>query len=193
MASSLLSNGYVSVRAPTELLSQAARPLSIKRGNVEISILIPGALWATAEHLREQFLLSLAGEAPPSEQTDELTELELSARLLKFGVQQAAKSLSEAAAAFMEVVRLVFSYIHQRFLKGNDIHVVADAQLPSEAAVKTVINAYLVALTALQDTSLAAQPSALFVASQEERARLFAIFGGQGTSVDFFNETHDLF
>ncbi|KAJ1994195.1 fatty acid synthase alpha subunit Lsd1 [Dimargaris cristalligena] len=233
MASSLLSNGYVSVRAPTELLSQAARPLSIKRGNVEISILIPGALWATAEHLREQFLLSLAGEAPPSEQTDELTELELSARLLKFGVQQAAKSLSEAAAAFMEVVRLVFSYIHQRFLKGNDIHVVADAQLPSEAAVKTVINAYLVALTALrarattrpnsrhgsranlleadvveaptvsfevdasdadeEDTSLAAQPSALFVASQEERARLFAIFGGQGTSVDFFNETHDLF
>ncbi|KAJ1969223.1 fatty acid synthase alpha subunit Lsd1, partial [Dispira parvispora] len=226
-----LSNGYVSVRVSSDKLSQAPRPLVLKHDNTEISILIPGACWAPAEQLREQFLLSLAS-TPAESQTaeggegdeEELTPLELVAQFLKFSVTRAAAVPADSADGFFEVVRLVFAFLRQRFLNGNEVHVVATESLPTEAAVKTVVNAYLTALTALraratprraeespeqssaetsheissemgieEDTILSAGSAALFQMADEGRARLFAIFGGQGTSIDFFKETHDLF
>ncbi|KAJ1924023.1 fatty acid synthase alpha subunit Lsd1 [Tieghemiomyces parasiticus] len=222
VTSPLLSTGYVSIRAPTEKLSQAARPLAVKHANAEVSILVPGVLWVAAEQLRESFQFHLTDEAE-AETAGEVTELELAARFLSFCVTQAAQARAETAAAFYEVARLVLAYIRGRFLKGNDIHVVATSTLDSEAAVKAVIRAYVGALTALrsraitrpssrihlhtaaeptsdpevdgadEDPSLAAGTSALFLAARESRARLFAIFGGQGTSSEYFDETHDLF
>ncbi|KAJ1970693.1 fatty acid synthase alpha subunit Lsd1, partial [Dimargaris xerosporica] len=237
MGPSLLSNGYVSIRAPTNKLSHAPRPLSVKHGNVEIAIVIPGGYWAAAEQLREQFLFSLAhtpgvaeadSQSPQDQQQEseegEWTGLELAARFLKFSIERASSQDSETADVFFEVTRLIFLYVRERFLQGNDVHVVANELLTSETAINTVINAYVTALTVLrarattrpvsptfmgsastkapvdevrsveeEDVSLVAPSSALFVAAQERRAGLFAIFGGQGTSVDYFNEAHDIF
>jgi fatty acid synthase subunit alpha len=62
---------------------------------------------------------------------------------------------------------------------------------------KTVLSAYFVADTAFKareiDTSIPKQESALLAAASSKKASVFALFGGQGTNEDYFDELQNLY
>ena len=78
----------------TTLQSNLTRPLSLKQGTSEVSILVPADVWVAAEQLREEFLLlSHAEEAAPVAEEgavadDQAPEMALVARFLKFATDK---------------------------------------------------------------------------------------------------------
>ncbi|KAF9328729.1 hypothetical protein BG006_008122, partial [Podila minutissima] len=75
----------------TTLQSNLTRPLALKQGSSEVSILVPADVWVAAEQLREEFLLSSTAEsAAPAEEgaEDQAPEMALVARFLKFATDK---------------------------------------------------------------------------------------------------------
>lgn len=69
------------------------RPLALKQGTSEVSILVASDVWLAAEQLREEFLISStesAAAAVPVEGAadEEAPEMELVARFLKFATDK---------------------------------------------------------------------------------------------------------
>lgn len=69
------------------------RPLALKQGTSEVSILVASDVWLAAEQLREEFLISstesAAAAAPVEGAADEQApEMELVARFLKFATDK---------------------------------------------------------------------------------------------------------
>lgn len=77
----------------TTLQSNLTRPLALKQGSSEVSILVPADVWVAAEQLREEFLLSSHTEdaTPVAEEgaaDDQAPEMALVARFLKFATDK---------------------------------------------------------------------------------------------------------
>ena len=76
----------------TTLQSNLTRPLALKQGSSEVSILVPADVWVAAEQLREEFLLSSTAESAsaPAEEgaEDQAPEMALVARFLKFATDK---------------------------------------------------------------------------------------------------------
>lgn len=73
------------------LQSNLTRPLALKQGSSEVSILVPADVWVAAEQLREEFLLSSTAESSaPAEEgaEDQAPEMALVARFLKFATDK---------------------------------------------------------------------------------------------------------
>ncbi|KAI8872143.1 fatty acid synthase [Ramicandelaber brevisporus] len=184
---------------------QAVRPLLLKAGSTEVTFMVAAGHWDAAEQLREQFLsgpdhlqpVSSSSSSPSSDDdSSSLAEIEVAARFLKFAALRARQDVQR----FVAVARLVFLQFRDQFLRGNDVHSVT-VSINSELGRRNVINAYFTALTILRDTSAISKESgdypetksALFDAVAQEKASLFAIFGGQGNVEDYFAETRELF
>ncbi|KAI0243885.1 fatty acid synthase alpha subunit Lsd1, partial [Massospora cicadina] len=170
---------------------QHSRPLNLKHGVIEVSILTPVDIWGSAEQLREEF------QAMPLPETlveEELTPVDLTGLFLRFAVDRAE---SEDIHSFYPVVRVVFFYLRETFLKKNDVHA-ATRHLPL-ANRNVVIHAYFYALSVLTQQGVISQDdcpaptSALFTAASHQDASLFAVFGGQGNSEEYFDELVELF
>ncbi|KAI8824957.1 uncharacterized protein EV422DRAFT_605412 [Fimicolochytrium jonesii] len=170
--------------------SQQSRPLIIKQNGTEASIPIPLSIWPIAEDVKETFLATTV-EA-------DMSELELTTRILDLGLESAnaAQVESEAASRF-SFVAVVFRHLQTRLLKDNDIHSVTRDLDP--ATRSTLIRTYYLALVALKRQDLLSvtpddtPPSALFAAAKSGRAHLLAVFGGQGNVEEYFDELVSLF
>lgn len=87
-----------------------------------------------------------------------------------------------------------------RYLRGNDIHAVASSLLQDEdvpttvGKIKRVIRAYYAARIAC-NRPIKAHSSALFRAASEDsdNVSLYAIFGGQGNTEDYFEELREIY
>src|SRR5690554_6477724 len=89
----------------TTLQSNLTRPLALKQGASEVSILVPSDVWVAAEQLREAFLIS--SEASPAGETiedaaadDQAPEMALVARFLKFATDKSEQVMSFAPCSF---------------------------------------------------------------------------------------------
>ncbi|KAG0203436.1 3-oxoacyl-[acyl-carrier-protein] synthase [Mortierella sp. GBA30] len=179
--------------------SNLTRPLALKQGSSEVSILVPSDVWVAAEQLREEFLIS--AEAAPAEAAatggadDQAPEMALVARFLKFATDKSEQS--DPSLQFIPVLKTVFLFFVSKYLKGNDIHAVT-RRLAKDTRV-VIINAFFSALVflrsvdALAPTDYTPPTSALFAAAQEGSAKLFAIFGGQGNIEEYFDELADIY
>ncbi|KXN68498.1 hypothetical protein CONCODRAFT_41695, partial [Conidiobolus coronatus NRRL 28638] len=167
-------------------LTPSQRPLHVRVGKKEISILISNDHWGSAEQLREEFNQSSLIE---SLNTEDLTKVELTAHFLKFITERADQ---DDIQSFYPLVKIVFEHLRDRYLKKNDVHA-ATRDLPVEAR-NVIIQAYFIALASLnRETEFDLSqyenaPSALFTAVKNNKASLFAVFGGQGANEDYFNE-----
>ncbi|KAG0241381.1 3-oxoacyl-[acyl-carrier-protein] synthase [Mortierella sp. GBA43] len=183
----------------TTLQSNVTRPLTIKQGATEVSILVPSDVWVAAEQLREEFLISInatpAAEDAAAAADDQAPELVLVARFLKFATDKSEQN--DPSLQFIPVLKTVFLFFAAKYLKGNDIHAVT-RDLAKDTRI-VIINAFYSALVFLRSTDalLAGEytqsASALFAAASEGRAKLFAIFGGQGNIEDYFEELADIY
>ncbi|KAF9963820.1 hypothetical protein BGZ65_010884, partial [Modicella reniformis] len=71
--------------------SNVTRPLTLKQGTTEVSILVPSDVWVAAEQLREEFLISVNATSVAEEvaaSDDQAPEMDLVARFLKFATDK---------------------------------------------------------------------------------------------------------
>lgn len=164
-------------------IQQSLRPLTLKKGSVEISVLVSAHIWGFAEQLKEEF--------PTIDNTENLSEIELAASFLKFTSDRASKE-----QVYSPVAKALFVNFNNVYLKENNIHAIIK-DLPLDVK-KSVIKSYYSSRAQLQKSdALSAQDleptkSALFEAAKSGDAKLFAIFGGQGNIEEYFDELVDI-
>ncbi|KAG0363748.1 3-oxoacyl-[acyl-carrier-protein] synthase [Podila minutissima] len=182
----------------TTLQSNLTRPLALKQGSSEVSILVPADVWVAAEQLREEFLLSSTAEsAAPAEEgaEDQAPEMALVARFLKFATDKSEQN--DPSLQFVPVLKTVFLFFVTKYLKGNDIHPVT-RHLAKDTR-NAIINAFFAALVflrsvdALQPDEYTRPASSLFAAAKDGNAKLFAMFGGQGNIEEYFDELAEIY
>lgn len=164
---------------------QSLRPLTIKEGSVEVSVLVSADIWGFAEQLKEEFPAAMEGAV------NNLSEIELAARFTKFASDRASKE-----QVYLTVAKALFIHFNNVYLKDNNIHAVTQ-DLPL-AIKKSVIKCYYSSFAQLEKSSIVyaqeVKPtqSALFEAAKSGEAKLFAIFGGQGNIEEYFDELVDV-
>ncbi|KAI7907575.1 fatty acid synthase [Cokeromyces recurvatus] len=162
---------------------QTLRPLTLKQGVTEISILVSENVWGYTQQLKEEF--------PTAENAENVNEIELAARFMKFASDRAIRD-----SIFIEVAKVLFIDFTSKYLKSNNIHA-ATRNLVLESK-KSVIKAYYSTLNVLEktntlpDENMAPVKSALFEAAASGDAKLFAVFGGQGNIEEYFDELADI-
>ncbi|PVU94326.1 hypothetical protein BB561_002640 [Smittium simulii] len=175
-------------QATISLDSSALRPLVIKHSSCELSILVPSDKWSEAEQLRDLFLSSKYLSADLAA----LEEIELASRLLKF----TSESIENRSVKldFLTLLKVFLLHFAREFLKGNDIHVVtAHLELSSK---KLAINAFYSAKVIFEESiqkAILVSTSALFQSTTHGSVKLMGLFGGQGNTEDYFNETRELY
>ncbi|KAI9239093.1 MAG: hypothetical protein BYD32DRAFT_366717 [Podila humilis] len=182
----------------TTLQSNLTRPLALKQGSSEVSILVPADVWVAAEQLREEFLLSsTAAASTPAEEgaEDQAPEMALVARFLKFATDKSEQN--DPSLQFVPVLKTVFLFFVTKYLKGNDIHPVT-RHLAKDTR-NAIINAFFAALVflrsvdALQPDEYTRPASSLYAAAKDGNAKLFAMFGGQGNIEEYFDELAEIY
>jgi fatty acid synthase subunit beta len=164
-------------------IQQSLRPLTLKEGSIEVSVLVSANIWGFAEQLKEEF--------PTIENTENLSEIELAASFLEFTSDRASKE-----QAYSPVAKALYVNFNNVYLKDNNIHaIIKDFPLNVK---KSVIKSYYSSLAQLQKNGalsardLEPTKSALFEAAKSGDAKLFAIFGGQGNIEEYFDELVDI-
>ncbi|ODQ66250.1 S-acyl fatty acid synthase thioesterase [Nadsonia fulvescens var. elongata DSM 6958] len=173
------------------------RPLVISYGSIEQILLIPSSLLFNATQLRDLFIISLPAATEDRGGDDEpASAAELLAALLGF----AASLVQSQPGPYDEVLTLILNEFESGYLQGNDVHAYAaalhaDAEIPTTVEkVKSVIKSYYAARIAA-NRPMKNHDSALFRASQSDDspASIYAIFGGQGNTEDYFEELRELY
>lgn len=171
------------------------RPLNLTHGSIEHTIMVPTSLYLNSTQVRDLFYTTLpeptedtAGDDEPSSPT------ELLAALLGF----TAKLTEEEPGPYSDVLSVFLTEFETRFLRGNDVHAVAaalqsapDSTTTTEKVKKVVTAYYTSRLTA--NRPIKPHDSALFRAAQNSNATLYAIFGGQGNTEDYFDELAEIY
>lgn len=171
------------------------RPLVLAHGQTEHSLLVPTALYINCTTLRDQFYASLP---PPTEDKADDDEPASATELLAAFLGYTAKTVEDEPGPYDDVLSLVLNEFETRYLRGNDIHAVAaalqhDEENPTTVSkTKRVVRAYYAARIAA-NRPIKPHSSALFRAARDGDASLYAIFGGQGNTEDYFEELREIY
>ena len=174
-------------------MSEPSRTLILRHGSIEFVLSVPAASFFAASQLKDQFKKTLPQATEGFAADDEPAS---AAELLATFIAYAASLSSDAQ--FMGVLVAAMREFDDRFLHGNDIHVLA-AQLladtdrfPTTALkVRRLIKHYVAARVAAgMPFDAHKSQAALFNAQQPQK--IVAIFGGQGNTDDYFQELVDL-
>jgi fatty acid synthase subunit beta len=173
--------------------SASLRPLVLTHGSLEHSFLIPTNLHFHAAQIKDRFLASLPAPTDELAQDDEPSSVaELVARYLGFVAQDVDEGEDDAQGSYEEVLKLVLNEFERAFLRGNEVHALA-ATLPGIDAKKLeVVRAYYAARAATS-RAIKRHESALFRAVDEESAKVYSVFGGQGNIEEYFEELRELY
>ncbi|KAG6197260.1 hypothetical protein E4U10_000145 [Claviceps purpurea] len=177
----------------TPRTSASLRPLTLTHGTLETSFLFPSNLHFHASQIKDRFVASLPAATDELAQDDEPSSVaELVARYMGFVAQEVEEGEDDASGSYEEVLKLVLNEFERAFLRGNEAHALA-ATLPGiESKKLEVIRCYYMA----RDVSgrvIKPHESALFRAADEESAKIYAIFGGQGNIEEYFDELREVF
>ncbi|TPX39930.1 hypothetical protein SeMB42_g06180 [Synchytrium endobioticum] len=167
-----------------DISSAVHRPLVVKRNGVETTIAIPILQWPQAESVRDTL-----PDLPAASDDHSFTEIDLTTQVLSYALSRVA---SDTAFETLPFVATVFSHFQHQFLRHHNIHTVV-RDLPTDTQTY-ILKTYYAALTALRKQGLVSREeflpasSALMSAVDSAKARLFAVFGGQGNVEEYFDE-----
>ncbi|KAK3307455.1 acyl transferase domain-containing protein [Chaetomium strumarium] len=182
--------------AATPRSSASLRPLTLSHGSLETSFLIPTGLHFHASRLKERFVATLPTPTDELAQDDEPSSVpELVARYMGYVAHEVAEGEDEdASGSGEEVLKLVLNEFERAFLGANDVHALA-ATLPGIDAKKLVVIRSYFAARSASNRAMKAHESALFRAAgdEDEPAKLYNIFGGQGNIEEYFEELRELY
>ena len=183
----------VQTGASTPRSSSSLRPLTLTYGSLEHSFLIPTVLHYHASQLKDTFLATLPTPTDELAQDEEPSSVpELVARYMGFIARQIEEGEDDASGSYEEVLRLVLNEFERAFVRGNEVHAIA-ATLPGiEQKKLLVVQAYYAARAAAQRL-IRSHESALFRAAGDGKAKIFAVFGGQGNIEEYFDELREVY
>lgn len=177
------------------MTSPSIRPFDLSHGSIETSFLIPTTAYFAATQLKDQFIKSLP---QPTENFADENEPSTSAELLAKFLGYAADLVDpNVTGLFDNVLTLAVNEFETNYLNNNakDIHSLATELLSdpkntttSLSKVKTLIKNYIKAKYIL-NSPFKRTVSALY---QNNKVKIFAIFGGQGRN-DYFDELRELY
>ena len=173
--------------------SSSLRPLVLSHGSLEHSFLIPTSLHFHASQIKDRFLASLPEPTDELAQDDEPSSVaELVARYLGFVSHDVDDGEDDAQGSYEDVLRLVLNEFERAFLRGNEVHAVA-ATLPGIDAKKLEVVRSYYSARAASSRPIRPHESALFRAADDQAARVYSIFGGQGNIEEYFDELRELY
>jgi fatty acid synthase subunit beta len=155
--------------------------------------LIPTNLHFHASQIKDRFLASLPEPTDELAQDDEpSSNAELVARYLGFIAQDVDEGEDDAQGSYEDVLKLVLTEFERGFLQGNEVHALA-ATLPGINAKKLeTVRSYYAARAATGRT-IKPHESALFRAADDDNAKVYSVFGGQGNIEEYFDELRELY
>ena len=175
--------------------SSSLRPLVLNHGSLEHSFLIPTILHFHASQIKDRFLASLPEPTDELAQDDEPSSVaELVARYLGFVANDVDDGEDDAQGSYEDLLRLVLNEFERAFLRGNEVHALA-ATLPGIDAKKLEVVRCYYAARASSSRPIRPHESALFRAADDEneRAKVYSVFGGQGNIEEYFDELRELY
>ncbi|KAG0684342.1 beta subunit of fatty acid synthetase [Pichia californica] len=173
------------------------RPLVLSHGSLETTILIPSDQYLFYQQLTSDFKKTLpeptegfADDDEPSSKSELLTKF--LGYIIESNSIQSEKEQS---------VKLVLEDFESRYLQSTDIHTFASQLLASDDYPTTLskinnnlIKNYFAAKVFLKEDFTGSEiSSALLKASKSNNANIFAIFGGQGNTDDYFEELREIY
>ena len=172
--------------------SQNLRPLTLSHGSLEYSFLIPTSLHYHASQLKDTFKLSLPEPTDELAQDDEPSSVE---ELVARYIGSTAREIDEdddAQGSFIEVLNIVINEFERSFMRANDVHALA-ASLPGIASKKLVVVQCYYAGRAAALRPIKPHDSALLRAADDEQAKIYTVFGGQGNIEEYFDELREVY
>jgi fatty acid synthase subunit beta len=173
--------------------SSSLRPLVLAHGSLEHSLLIPTSLHYQASQVKDRFIASLPEPTDELAQDDEPSSAaELVARYLGFLAADIEEGEDDAQGSCDQILKLVLNEFERAFLRGNEVHALA-ATLPGINAKKLeVVRSYYLARS-VTGRVIKPHESALFRAADDEAAKIYSVFGGQGNIEEYFDELRELY
>ncbi|KAI5782751.1 acyl transferase domain-containing protein [Geopyxis carbonaria] len=169
------------------------RPLVLEHGSLEHALLVPTALHYHASELRQRFLTTLPTATEDLALDDEPSSAaELVSRFLGYVAEQVVEGEDDGQGTYEDVLRLVLTEFEGRFLRGNEVHAVA-VQLPGIPSKRLDVVKHYYAARLAANRPLKTHESALFRASVEKKAGIYAVFGGQGNTEEYFDELREIY
>ena len=182
-------------------MSQPTRSLTLSHGSIEVRLPIPVNAYFSASQLQEQFKKTLPDPTEGFASDDEpASPSELLGKFLAY-VSSVVTASSIGATQFGAVLKVALTEFDTGYLHGNDIHVLA-ANLLNDTEVypttllkvKLLIKNYINARIAAGVPFERRTNNALFSSHDgNPTSKLFAIFGGQGNTEDYFEELRELY
>ncbi|KAF7505865.1 hypothetical protein GJ744_012487 [Endocarpon pusillum] len=172
--------------------SQNLRPLTLSHGSLEYSFLIPTNLHYHASQLKDTFKLSLPEPTDELAQDDEPSSVaELVARYIGFTAREMDED-DDGQGNFIEVLKIVLNEFERSFMRANDVHALA-ASLPGIKSKKLLVVQSYYAGRAAVLRPIKAHDSALLRAADDEQAKIYTVFGGQGNIEEYFDELREVY
>lgn len=178
-------------------MSSVNRPLVLSHGSLETTILIPSDSYLFYQQLTSDFKKTLPEPTEGFADDDEpSSKSELLTKFLGYVIDSNSIESEKALA-----VKLILDDFENRYLQSNDIHTFASQLLASEEYPttlqkinKNLIKNYFTAKVYVKsDFSSSSTSSALLTAAASDKAAIYAIFGGQGNTDDYFEELRDIY
>ncbi|KAL8788551.1 MAG: hypothetical protein Q9213_001624 [Squamulea squamosa] len=162
-------------------------PLKLTWGSLKHSFLVPSSIYGHARYLIDNFVSSI----PERDEQAYATIEQLAVGWLAH-IAQEAKRPSVDFTATREVLTQFFRQVETDLLRGDDIHTCA-ANLPNRQQASSIfLKDYFEAVTAL-GLPERHRGSNLLRDARDGRAKVYAIFGGQGILEDYFKELEDVY
>ncbi len=168
------------------------RLLEISHGDFEYQINVPSSSHFYVVRSKDRFLSSLRED----DATQPSSLPELISRFLLFIVQHEELWVEAPSTARTECVALFLSKLESDFFQGVDVHLVA-SRLPGSASQRQdVVRAYFTAVGLvgnLKSPTVHHDSALLSQGARNAGAKVYAIFGGQGNTTDYFSELRTLY
>lgn len=172
--------------------ASSLRPLTLVHGTLEHTILLPTDLHYYASQIKERFMFTLPHPTEELAQDDEpSSQAELVARYMGFIAQEVENGEDDAQGSYVAVLKLVFDEFDRAFLRGNEVHALVSTLPGIQSKRLHVIRSYYAARFA-SGRPHKTHVSALLRAAENNKAKIYSIFGGQGNSEDYFDELREL-
>ncbi|EFY90992.1 fatty acid synthase subunit beta dehydratase [Metarhizium acridum CQMa 102] len=173
--------------------SKGSKYITIENGDFNYGWNVPESHYGYLSRSKEQFLATIS--AGDEEETSLLSNVELASRFLLHLIEQDELDGGKTSLkAREECIETLLWRLETDFLRGADIHTFA-CQLPGNAKQRqVVIQAYTAAMVCTKrQYNRAELETALFPSSAGQTTNTYAIFGGQGNTLDYFGELRTVF
>ncbi|KAF7715220.1 PKS/NRPS-like protein biosynthetic cluster [Penicillium ucsense] len=169
----------------------ASQILTISDGRFAHTLCVTTTSFPVALQLRDDFLQHLKSAAGGAVEVTSLVELW--ARFLGFTVDRLEHSPAALADDLRHLLTIALVTFDQDILQQREIHGVVYALEITTEVQSVILAAYVRARQTLRRVSSKhTASSVLLTAAQERKAKLYAVFGGQGNDEDYFEELRSL-